>query len=335
MKISASIYSNKHKALKDIVAELDAHGTDFFHIDCNDDPAVFDDIAQIRQLSSTPIDLHIITPTPDRYYDLIAAHEVDAVCFQYEPLQETLAIPGSIHARTGLAISSNTDIDVFAPYADQLDFVLIMATTPGQSGGTFDKHNFRKIRQFRQKYPRTRIHVDGGVNHEVSFILRNMGVYAAVSGSYLMNSDSIGAAMLNLKTHDIGSHYLVGDFMRQLDETPLLKPHELSVRNILQSIEDNKLGFTLLVDENGVLLGMITNADVRKGLLKHIDNLNALEIPDMVNPSPAMAREDFTVQELLAYIQEQTFPVNYLPVVNSKHEVTGSVTFMNLVKGEV
>ncbi|MFO8025512.1 CBS domain-containing protein [Thiohalophilus sp.] len=335
MKISASIYSNKRKELKDIVAELDAHGTDFFHIDCNDDPGVFDDIAEIRKLSTTPIDLHIITSDPTRYYDLIAAQPVDAVCFQYEPLQQELNIPANINARVGLAISSNTDIDVFAPYAQQLDFILIMATTPGQSGGTFDKHNFRKIRQFRQRFPKTRIHVDGGVNHEVSFILRNMGVYAAVSGSYLMNSDSIGAAMLNLKTHDVGSHYLVGDFMRQLDETPILRPHELSVRNILQSIEDHKLGFTLLVDKQGALQGMITNADVRKGMLKHVDNLNALEVADMINPSPAVARDDFTVQELISYIQEQSFPVNYLPVVNSKHEVTGSVTFFNLVKGEV
>ncbi|MFO7603851.1 MAG: CBS domain-containing protein [Gammaproteobacteria bacterium] len=335
MKISASIYSNKHRELQDIVAELDAHGTDFFHIDCNDDPRVFDDIARIRQFSKTPIDLHIITPTPSRYYELIAAQPVDAVCFQYEDLQEALEIPAGITARTGLAISSNTDIDVFAPYADTLDFILIMATTPGQSGGTFDKHNFRKIRQFRQRFPRTRIHVDGGVNHEVSFILRNMGVYAAVSGSYLMNSDSIGAAMLNLKTYDIGSHYLVSDFMRQRDETPMLRPADLSVRNILQSIEDFDLGFTLLVDEAGVLQGMITNADVRKGLLKHIDNLNDIRIADMVNPTPAVAREDFTVQELLAFIQEQTFAINYLPVVNSKREVTGSVTFMNLIKGEL
>lgn len=335
MKISASIYSNKHRDLKDIVADLDAHGTDFFHIDCNDDPAVFDDIARIREVSNTPIDLHIITPTPSRYYELLASQPVDAVCFQYEDLQEALSIPANIAAKTGLAISSNTEIDVFSPYAEQLDFILIMATTPGQSGGTFDKHNFRKIRQFRQRFPKTRIHVDGGVNHEVSFILRNMGVYAAVSGSYLMNSDSIGAAMLNLKTHDVGSHYLVGDFMRQLDETPLLKPDQLSVRNILQSIEDYNLGFTLLVDEQGVLQGMVTNADVRRGLLKHIDNLNELDISDMINPKPAVAREDFTVQELLAFIQDQPFVVNYLPIINSRNKVSGSVTFMNLIKGEL
>ncbi len=57
MKISASIYSNKHQPLADVVRELDEHFIDFFHVDCNDDPSVFKDIVAIHQSSSTPVDL--------------------------------------------------------------------------------------------------------------------------------------------------------------------------------------------------------------------------------------------------------------------------------------
>jgi pentose-5-phosphate-3-epimerase len=53
----------------------------------------------------------------------------------------------------------------------------------------FVKTISQRIREFRRRYPSKNIHVDGGVNGEVSFILRNIGVDAAVSGSFLMGTD--------------------------------------------------------------------------------------------------------------------------------------------------
>ena len=335
MKISASVYSSKSQSLPEIVNDLDVHGADLFHIDCNDDLSVFDDIAVIKELSKTPVDLHIISAEPEKFFTQIEELNVDYVTFQYENLKGELTLPESITAKLGLAIMSNTDISVFEPYADKFDFILFMTTTPGQSGGVFDKTNFKKIRQFRQKFPNKKIHVDGGVNGEVSFILRNMGVYASVSGSYLMTSESMGAAMLNLKTHEVDSHFQVKDFMRTADELPLLKFKDRSVNTILQSIEDFDVGFTILIDENGKLDGIVTNADVRKGLLKHIDNLNDVTVEDITNTDPVKANENFSVMELLRFIKQQSFAISYLPVVDNTNKVTGAVTFFNLIKGEL
>ncbi len=335
MKISASVYSSKSQSLPEIIKDLDMHGADLFHIDCNDDLTVFDDIAEIKQLSKTPVDLHIISPEPEKFYSQIEANNVDYVTFQYENLKSDLTIPTSISAKLGLAITTDTDISAFEPYAEKFDFILFMTTTPGQSGGVFDKSNFKKIRQFRQRFPDKRIHVDGGVNGEVSFILRNMGVYASVSGSYLMNSESMGAAMLNLKTHEVDSHFQVKDFMRTVDELPLLKMNDRSVTGILQSIEDYDVGFTILIDDAGKLDGIVTNADVRKGLLKHTDNLNNVSVLDITNKNPVTANENFSVMELLRFIKQQSFAISYLPVVDDANKVTGAVTFFNLIKGEL
>lgn len=335
MKISASIYSSNQKDLPELIKELDDHRVDYFHMDCNDDPQVFEDIEIIQRHSNTPIDLHIISPRPSQYFELLKKHKIDYVSFQYEVLEEELDIPADIAPSLGLAITSDTGNEAFAKFEDKFSFVLMMATTPGKSGGTFDKANFKKIRQFRQMYPGTRIHVDGGVNAEVSFILRNMGVDSSVSGSYLMKHNSIGAALLDLKTHEIDSHYLVKDFMRDKTELPLLKPGRRNFREILQSIEDYNLGFTLLVDEDDKLEGMITNADVRRELLRHIDDLNKAGTPDIINTNPKVAQEDFSVTELLQYIKEQPFAINYIPVVNEKNVVTGGLSFMNLIKGEL
>ena len=335
MKISASVYSSKSQSLPEIVKDLDMHGADLFHIDCNDDLGVFNDIAEIKLLSKTPIDLHIISSEPEKYFAKIEELNINYVTFQYENLKSELSVPETISAKLGLAIMSDTDISVFEPYAKQFDFILFMTTTPGQSGGVFDKSNFKKIRQFRQKFPDKNIHVDGGVNGEVSFILRNMGVYASVSGSYLMTSESMGAAMLNLKTHEVDSHFQVKDFMRTADELPLLKLKDRSVNAILQSIEDYDVGFTILIDDNGKLDGIVTNADVRKGLLKHTDNLNDVSVEDITNTNPVKANENFSVMELLKFIKQQRFAISYLPVVDDTNKVTGAVTFFNLIKGEL
>ena len=335
MKISASVYSSKSQSLPEIIKDLDVHGADLFHIDCNDDLSVFDDIAEIKQLSKTPVDLHIISSEPEKYFTKIVEHNVDYVTFQYENLKGKLSLPQDISSKLGLAITTNTDISAFDEYAEDFDFILFMTTIPGQSGGVFDKSNFKKIREFRQRFPDKNIHVDGGVNGEVSFILRNMGVYSSVSGSYLMNSESMGAAMLNLKTHEVDSHFQVKDFMRTVDELPLLKLKDRSVTGILQSIEDFDVGFTILIDDDGKLDGIVTNADVRKGLLKHTDNLNNVSVADITNTNPVKANENFNVMELLRFIKQQSFAISYLPVVDDTNKVTGAVTFFNLIKGEL
>ncbi|HIA36755.1 MAG TPA: CBS domain-containing protein [Flavobacteriales bacterium] len=335
MKISASIYSSKTQKLPEVIKDLDDHQIDFFHVDCSDDPRVFDDLKVIREYSNKPIDLHIITDSPEKYFDLIATHEVEYVTFQYEDLKEPLDIPAHIKAKLGLAITSDTDISVFESFAERFSFILFMATTPGKSAGIFNKENFRKIRKFRTVYPDKKIHVDGGVNGEVSFILRNMGVYSAVSGSYLFNADKLGSALLNLKSNEVDSHFQVRDFMRPIDEAPILFPKNRSFEKVLKSIEDNKLGFTILVNDQGVIEGIISNADVRKGLIRNIADLNNIDQESIINKTPVVINEDATVIELLRHIKSYNFPITYLPVVNNKNIVTGVLTFINLIKGEL
>jgi len=334
MKISASIYSNKDKSLKELIEELDAYHVNFFHIDSLDDPRVFEDIQQIRTLSKTPIDLHLITPTPEKYFDLIAKNQIEFVTFQYENLRNGLQIPDFIKSDLGIAITSETDISVFDRYAECCKFILFMTTTPGMSGGEFNKQNFKKIRDFRSKFPDKKIHVDGGINAEVSFILRNMGVYAAVIGSYLFKNSFIGSAMLNLKNEDISSHYRIRDFMLEYEEIPVIQQDDLTFEKVLLSIDQYKMGFTNITDNNGILMGIITNADIRKGLIRNIGNLNNIDVSDMINPNPAFIYEDETVSDVLSYIKNLHFPVLFLPVVNGQKKVTGAIKFNNLIKGE-
>lgn len=334
MKISASIYSDKKRPLREVIQDLENHQVDLLHVDCNDDSTVFDDIAQIRQWTSIPIDLHLITSSPEKYYNLLIQNPVDYLTFQLEDLTEKLEIPKEISGKKGIAITTPTPIDVFDDFSD-FHFILIMATVPGQSGGSFDKINFDKIRRFRKKYPNKSIHVDGGVNGEVSFILRNMGVSCSVSGSYLFNAPSVGHALFSLQGKNIESHYQVGDFMTPLDECPVVFKDEHNLVHVLTAIEKGNLGFCLVLEDSGKLAGLISSADIRKALLRTLDDLQKLNVSMMLNPNPLTIKDSDSVVDMLRLIKSSSFAVMYLPVVNSLGDAVGIVNFANLIKAEI
>ena len=334
MKISASLYANPSRPLAELVHDLDQHRIDYFHIDCRDEVEVFADIDRIRDWSQTPIDLHLITAEPAQYQSLLQRHGVELVTFQYETLASLSALPHPSGYQQGLAITSATPIEVFDQVADRCGFVLFMTTVPGESGGQFRRENFQRIRQFMRRYPGVRVHVDGGVNDEVGFILRNMGVSLVVSGSYLVKSQAIGASLLSLRHEAVDSHYYVGDFMLGLDDTPLLVESEANLLAALRAIEAYRHGLVIITDAEGYLRGLITNADIRRGLLRHPYDFNAVGLAEVINRQPACARVDQTVSELLRHIKQTPFPVNYLPVLDAQDRVQGMVAFYNLVKGE-
>jgi pentose-5-phosphate-3-epimerase len=336
MKISASIFSDSEKNILTTIDNLNNYHVDLIHVDCNDRLSIFDDIKIIRENSTLPIDLHIITDTPEVYYIGIIEYNIEYVTFQYETLKEKkLSIPAEYKGKLGVGITTITNISIFEEYKDHCDFILMMATIPGKSGGQFDKSNFTKIRKFSKQYPDKKIHVDGGVNAEVSFILRNMGVYLSVSGSYLFNSVSIGSALLNLKLNEIESHFLVKDFMQKLESSPVINLSDLTLENLLLTFKKGALGFAIVNNENDKFAGIIGNADLRNGLLKHVADLNNINMSELINPNPLVINENATVHEMLKFIKKQTKPVIYLPVLNNDNKTVGIVSFLNLIKGEL
>ena len=336
MKISASIYSNPNEDLLVLAKKLDLFFIDYFHIDCLDDLSVFDDIQLLKKNSKTPIDLHIITKDPQPFYDEIISNQVEIVAFQHENLEKPLILPSGITSQVGIAFTSETDIEEFEQYKDICSFVLLMTTTPGKSGGTFDKSTFERIRQFKKLYPQKRIHVDGGVNEEVSFILRSLGVYCAISGSYLVKSTNIPNALFNLRTQNFLSEYQIRDFMLYPSELPILQSNEATdVKSILIAINESKMGFCLIVDEDMRFVGIVTDGDIRRAILENFDNLNSLRSEELINRFPITVLESIRVKDMLEMVTSRMRQLTFLPVVDSTGHLVGATYFNNLIKGEL
>ena len=123
--------------------------------------------------------------------------------------------------------------------------------------------------------------------------------------------------------------------MCELDELPVLLLAESTLGAILQEIEDKKMGYCLLVDENGKLAGMVSNADVRRGLLKHLNAFQNIELSSMINPAPKHILQNLTVSEMLKYVKNLDFLVLNLPVTDPSGRLTGAVNFNQLILGEL
>jgi pentose-5-phosphate-3-epimerase/CBS domain-containing protein len=332
VKISASIYSQREKPLAEIVGQLSGHGVDMLHIDCRDTPATFDDIRTIRQLTDTPIDLHIIAAEPQKYFDLIKELHIEYVSLQYEDMGGVIAVPDISGTKFGLAIKSETSLDVLKE-TKGYSYMMLMCTTPGMSGGTFQKENFSRIIEIRQRYPRLKIQVDGGVNDEVAYILRLLGVDSIVSGSFLLNHYTIGSGMLSFYKKPAGGDFLVKDFMIPTAYLPVLKEQDLSFAKVLQTIEDYKQGFVLVTDENNSLKGLISNADLRRGLLKQMPNIADIDVRQMINRNPVNISGEATLGQMLTKIDALNFIILFLPVVDGTGHLQGAVLLNNLTKG--
>jgi ribulose-phosphate 3-epimerase len=333
MKISPSIYSRKEGSLIELVQRLDQYKVDSFHVDCNDNWAVFEDIETIRSISKTPVDLHIISPEPQAFIDKAVEMGVEYIQVQLEDARQPFRFPENSASRFGIALVSGTPVEAFEPYADSCFFILFMTTTPGQSGGVFNKENFRRIRSFARQFPGKRIHVDGGVNGEVSFILRLLGVDSVVSGSYLVNHELPGVAMLELLHREVQSEFCVGDFMEE-EHLPVIAEKECSFLDAVMAVEKFGHGFIFYTDEHSILKGISSNADIRRAVLKHASAIQAIQPDEFINRKPLTVNINQNITEMLRLIKRQSFPVNFLPVTDEQNRLRGYLTFNALIRGE-
>ena len=336
MKISASLYSNKSKKLEALIEELDSVNIDMFHIDFNDKKVEIEkiehDIKRIRNVSSTPIDLHIISEEPSKYNNFILRNNIDRVAYQLEDIKENeFDIPNSENIEFGLAITSNTNIEVFNKYTDKCSYILLMTTIPGESGGKFNTINFKKIRHFKKLYPNKSVHVDGGINDEIGFVMRILGVQSVVSGSFLVK-ENISKSLLKLKSSVVNSQLKVKEFMISKEECPIIDIKS-SLPNILKKINDFDFGYVLVENSNKEFVGIISMADVRRGLIKKEFDIKNIDAHDIINHRPVTIRTSDNINYMLKTIQNHDFLISFIPVVDNK-KIKGSITFFNLINSE-
>lgn len=85
------------------------------------------------------------------------------------------------------------------------------------------------------------------------------------------------------------------------NQKPSIRP-EASVKDVIIEISQNRLGTVVVVDGD-VILGIITDGDIRRMLEKHSD-LTHIKASDLMNPNPKKIEKDLLALNALEIIKE-------------------------------
>ena len=123
----------------------------------------------------------------------------------------------------------------------------------------------------------------------------------------------------------------VGNIMHKGEENPLVSA-ETTVQEALLVITDKGLGAVSVVDEEGKMLGVLTDGDIRRGLSKGVDFLRR-SVADLMTKSPKYITADKLAAQALHLMESnQPKPITVLPVVDEDMVVVGLLHMTDLVR---
>jgi ribulose-phosphate 3-epimerase len=206
VKLAPSILSADFARIGEIVAETEAAGADYIHVDVMDGqfvppltigPLIVD---AIRKHTSLTLDVHLMIVEPDKLVPDFISAGANIVTVHQEAATHLHRVVHQIHelgARAGVALKPSTPASAVEEVLPDLDLVLPMTVNPGYGGQSFIPSVLPKIRRLRQLIDEaglaTELEVDGGIKPDNVNIVLDAGANVIVAGSAVYN-DRMGIA---------------------------------------------------------------------------------------------------------------------------------------------
>ena len=123
----------------------------------------------------------------------------------------------------------------------------------------------------------------------------------------------------------------VGDIMHGGSENPVVKG-SATVTEALFIITDKGLGAVSVVDDNNVMIGLLTDGDIRRGLSKGVDFLKR-PVTELMTKNPKfIMQEKLAAQALHIMESHKPKPITVLPVLDEERHVIGLLHMTDLVR---
>jgi ribulose-phosphate 3-epimerase len=154
-------------------------------------------VQRIAEVTSLPIDVHLMIDDPDTWAPQYAIDRVDSVTFHAEATRDAVALARELRARgtrASIAIKPGTLVDEVIEHLAEFDMVLVMTVEPGFGGQSFMGEMMPKVEALRGKAEQLGIElalqVDGGITADTLPIAAASGADVFVAGSAVYGHDS-------------------------------------------------------------------------------------------------------------------------------------------------
>lgn len=214
IRIAPSILSADYARLSEAVAQAEAAGADYIHVDVMDGqfvpnitvgPPV---VAALRRVSRLPLDVHLMIVQPERYLKEFIEAGADILTVQVEAclhLHRVLQMVREKGVRVGVALNPATPPILISQVLGDLDLVLVMTVNPGFGGQAFIPGMLPKISQVRRMLDRVgstaELEVDGGIGPHTAARVVEAGARVLVAGQAIYAAtEGVGPAIQALRT---------------------------------------------------------------------------------------------------------------------------------------
>lgn len=212
MKVFPSIAAGNLMRLEEEVQKLEVAGADGIHFDVMDGHFVplltigIPLIEQMRQITDSILDVHIMVTNPDQVYQDYINAGADILCFHPEVAFHSHRLCMKVREKgkkVGVALNPATHWNTVEYLLPCVDVVTVMAVNPGFSRQQHLPIVHKKIAElsaFRQANQLNfEIQVDGGVNAENAPVLFGLGVGSVVAGGAVFNHNDYKEAIQRIQ----------------------------------------------------------------------------------------------------------------------------------------
>jgi len=212
-KLAPSILSADFARLGEQIAEAARAGADYIHVDVMDGHFVPNItigapvVASIRQVTTLPLDVHLMIEHPERYISEFVHAGADIITVHVEAsphLQSTIKLIKKLGVKAGVSLNPATPLVAIEEFLPHVDLVLVMSVNPGFGGQFFIPATLPKIADMRKilddRGLSAELEVDGGINEANAPDIVKAGANVLVAGNSIFRAEEgITRAMQRLR----------------------------------------------------------------------------------------------------------------------------------------
>jgi ribulose-phosphate 3-epimerase len=194
--IVPSILSADFTHLGEQIAECEAAGADWIHVDVMDGhyvpnitmgPLV---VEACRRATKLPLDVHLMIEKPERHLEAFAKAGATRITVHVETcphIFRTLEHIKSLGCPAGVTLNPGTPVLMIEPVLHLADLVLVLSVNPGFGGQSFLVETVGKVTEIRRKLDaigsEAYLEVDGGIAANTLPLMQKAGANVFVCGS--------------------------------------------------------------------------------------------------------------------------------------------------------